>query len=238
MSLDRFMVDAYKAQHTVGRIADDGAVALRIAHVGDAAVTSVIVIPATGITLIDADGTSGSLAFGTYTTLGALADAINGLANWECKILDGLRTDSTDSSEIISTTITASVVNGETVWDVLSDTSVLQAYTYRCTYNRNVNINMPSGLHRVKLQGINYYADVNAPAANSVRVYEWDPSFKTETQIWGATSVDTTDTAITFASGQGLITAKYGNDLIVRVLDGTSLTNHASGYLQASYIKE
>lgn len=238
MSLDRFMVDAYKAQHTVGRVMDDTAVALRISHVGSATVTSVIVIPATGITLIDSDGTSGSLAFATYDTLGKLADVINGLANWECKILDGLRTDATTASQIVSTTITSAVKNGEVVWDALYDTSVLKAYTYRCSYNRNVNINRPSGLHRVKLQGINYFADVNAAAANSVRVYEWDPTYKTETQIWGATSVDATDTAILFASGQGLITANYGNDLIVRVLDGTSLTDHASGYLQASYIKE
>lgn len=238
MSLDRFMVDAYKAQGVVARVTDDTPVALRIAHTKNVAVTSVIVVPGTGITLIDADGTSGSLAFATYTTLGTLADAINALPNWECKIIDGLRSDSTGSSSIVSTTITASTYQGETVWDALWDTSVIKAYTVRASYDKNVTIEKAKGLHRVKLQGINYYANVNAAAANAVRVYEWDARFKTETQIWGSVSVDATDTAITFAGGLGLITANYGNDLIIRVQDATSLTDSTSGYLQAAYIKE
>ena len=236
-SQDSLQTRALAAENKVGRVVDDTPVAIRISHPGTEAVTSVTVDTATDIVLIDADGTS-TLAFATYTTIALLADAINALDNWECKVLDALRTDATDGSELVDGVISSSVLNGETIWDALQDTSVLQSMSYRCTIDRNVALNRPKGAHRVKLQEISYNCDVNGALANGVQVWEWDAANKTETQIWQATSVDAVDTSITFASGEGMITAGVGNDLIVRITDSTSLTDNDANFLQCPYIKE
>lgn len=240
-SLDFLKSRAYTAKYEVGRIVDDGAVPIRIKHVGTGTSTPTVVLSSTSslLTITDGAGTATAIDLSTaaYNTVGEVADYINGLANWSCKVLDALRADATDNMWIDGA-VTASVVDGETVFDIKTDTSAFKSLTYRCTYNRGVKNEKPSGLHRVKLQGITYNANVNAASANGVRVYEWDNRFKTETQIWQATSVDATDTAITFASGQGLITANEGNDLIVRVIDGTSLTDDAANFLQVSFTKE
>lgn len=235
-SLDFLNVRSLAAQNTVGRVVDDTPVAIRISHPGAEAVTSVTIVTATSLALVDADGTS-TLAFATYTTVALLADAINALDNWECKVLDGLRTDAT-ASKFVDGAITSSSLNGETIWDVKVDTSGLDSMTYRCTYDRNVSETKPKGSHRVKLQEISYNVDVSAGAANGVRIYEWDAANKTETQIWQALSVDATVTTINFASGNGMITSGDGNDLIVRVIDGTSITDSANNFLQCCYIRE
>lgn len=238
-SLDFLAARHYAAEGKSGRVLDDKPVALRISHPGTEAVTSVTVVTAASLTLIDADGTTAiDLTAAATNTVGEVCDYINTLANWKCKVLDALRDDSVASSQLVDGAITSAVINGERVWDCLVDTSVALCYTYRVTYDRNVQINRPKGAHRVKLQEVKYYANVNAASANAVRIYEWDAVNKTETQVWGAPSVDATETTHTFASGEGMITAGEGNDLIVRVLDGTSLTDSTSGYLQCVYIRE
>ena len=238
-SQDSLLARYYAAEGKVGRVVDDTPVAIRISHPGTEAVTSVTVNTAASIVLIDADGTTTiDITAAAYNTIGEVADYINSLDNWACKVLDALRSDAVDGSQLVDGAISSSVVNGETVWDVLQDTSVLKAMTYRCTYDRNVDLNRPKGAHRVKLQEFTYNLNVNAASANGVRVYEWDANNKTETQVWQATSVDATDTTHNFASGKGTITAGVGNDLIVRVQDDTSVTDADANFLQCVYIKE
>lgn len=238
-SYDSLAIRAYNSEDKVGRVVDDTPVALRISHPGTEAVTSVTVNTAASIVLIDADGTTTiDITAAAYNTVGEVCDYINSLDNWSCKVLDALRADAVNGSQLADGAITATVVNGETVWDAKVDTSVALAMTYRCTYDRNVALNRPKGAHRVKLAAIDYNCNINAASANGVRVYEWDATNKTETQVWQATSVDATDTSHTFASGQGKITAGVGNDLIVRVIDGTSLTDATANFLQCVYTRE
>lgn len=238
-SLQSAQLNYYNAQHDIGSVVDDTPVAIRIAHPGDEAVTSVTVNTAASIVLIDADGTTTiDITAAATDTVGEVVDYINALDNWSAKALDSLRADTVATSQLVDGAITSSNANGETVWDALQDTSVLLAMTYRCTYNRNVDLARPQGIHRVKLQEFSYNLDINAASANGVRVYEWDPVQKTETQIWRAVSVDATLTTHNWASGEGIITAGWGKDLIVRVIDGTSLTDAAGNFLQAAYIKE
>jgi len=238
-SLNSLMTKAYAAQETVGRVVDNTPIALRISHPGTEAVTSVTVATAATLTLIDADGTTTiDITAAATDTLGEISDYINGLDNWSCKVLDGLRSDSVASSELADGAITSSTVNGETVWDALVDTSVAVALTYRCTFDRNVDINRPKGGHRVSLKGFDYYANVGTGAADMVQIYEWDAKNREETQIWQALSVDATDTEVTFASGNGAITAGWGNDLIVRITDAATLTDADGNHLQCAYTKE
>lgn len=236
-SLDSAMIKAYQAQSTVGRVVDDTPVAFRIVHTdASAAVTSVTVTTATNIVLIDADGTS-TITFATYDNMGKVVDAINALDNWDCVILDALRADAS-ASVLVDGAITSSTLNGEVIWDALVDTSAAVFMTYRCAYSRNVNATRPKGGHRVKLQEFTYNVNIGTAAANKVRVYEWDNINKTETQIWQAASVDATSTTHNFASGNGMITAGYGNDLIVRITDAATMTDAAANHLQCVYIRE
>lgn len=226
------------AQTTGIRIAEDGAVALRIIHTSSDAVTSVVVTSATNIVLTDASGAS-TFTFGSgYGTLGLLADGINATANWECKILDGRRATLTTASNLVGGTLTANSKLGEWGYDVMLDTTNTFTFPIRCTYDRTAGNLFPASGHRVKLVSFEYVLDVGTAAADKVRVYEWDPVLKTETQIWGAASVDSTSTATSFDFSKAPIAAKEGNDLIVLVTDAAAITDAVTNYLQAVYTRE
>ena len=234
MSQDFLISRYYASEPTCGRIVDDTPVALRITHNSAVAITSVTVTSATGIVLIDADGTT-TIEFGTQDTLGAVADTINGSANWSCKILDALRADASDDVCIPNSAVTASIVNGESVYDVLVDTSVAVYLTYRCTINRNVSDVKPLGNHRVNLTRFTYNADIGTAAEDKVRIYKFDRANNSETQIWQATSADTADTTHTFANG---MSGGDDNDLIVRITDAAALTDNDDNFLQCEFTKE
>jgi len=234
-SLNSLKMRNLLAQTTGIRVAKNEPVALRITHVSDCAVTSVVVTTATGIVLTDADGAT-SAAFGTYDTLGKLADYINASANWKCKVLDGLRTTVTNASNLVAGTLTANSKLGEIGYDVMLDTVTTFTFPVRCTYDRSAKGLIPSAGHRVKLVSFDYNLNVGTAAANMVKIYEWDPVLKTETQIWQAPSVDTVATSHDFSKAP--ITAKEGNDLIVLVTDAAAITDTATNYLQVLYTRE
>lgn len=225
------------AQTTGIRVAEDGPVALRIVHVGTAAITSVVVTTATNIVLTDADGATTS-TFATDTTLGAVADRINASNNWRCKILDALRSTLTTASNLVAGTLTANVKNGESGYDVMLDTTTAFTFAVRATYDRSALDLKPANGHRVKVNSFEYVLDVGTAAADKVRVYEWDPVLKTETQIFSAASVDSTSTATSHDFTKAPITAKEGNDLIVLITDAASITDASTNYLQVLYTRE
>jgi len=235
-SLDYLEARYYAREPRVGRVTDDTPVMLRIKHVGSGttqAPTVVVSNTASTLTLTDgaASATTIDLSAAAYDYMGELCDYINSLASWECKLLDALRADASNNV-IVSTTVTAAVVNGETVFDILADTSATTKYCYRVTYDRGVQSNKPKGSHRVILKEIKYYADLTA-GANGVKVYECKADGKTETLIWTAAAVDTTETTHDLNDG---ICPGEGNDLVVQV-DATVVDN-ASGFLQCQYLRE
>ena len=203
-------------------ITSDQPVAIRLEYVGDGTITSVTVTTATDLVLVTSDGGTDTFTFSTFSTIGALADAIDAGGIFQAKVLDALRSDATTGSEILDGAITLS---SDGFFDVLSDTSTLLSITYRCAYDRNVKSAIPSGNHRVSLQQIQYLADVGTAAANSVQVWEYDRTNNIETQVYQTDSIDNTNTTLTFASGRGFITAGFNNDLIVRILDAGTLSN-------------
>ena len=237
-SLNSLQMRALAAQTTGLRIAEDEGVALRITHKKANLVTHVIV-SADGIELHDADGTLASGSLATLATLGAVADWINDQPNWDCRLLDALRaTVTTVGSTLITGTISATQLNGEWGYSIMLDSTLAFTFAIRCAYDRTVGNGIPLAGHRVKLVSFEYVLNVNAAAADKVRIYEWDPVLRTESQIWQAASTDNTATVTTHDFSKAPITAKEGNDLIVYITDAGSITNASTNYLQALYIRE
>lgn len=254
-SKDFLVARHYAAEDVVARVEADGskAICIREIHGGASTPTVVISNTSTTLTLTDSDGaaTAINLSAAAYNTFGELVDYINGLTSWECKLLDALRADLTDNVLVDGSVSSSVAESGETIFDVPVDSDAAFSITYRCSYNRDFDTikryaaapttgsslfeNKVKGSHRVNLSKFTYYANVGTDAsANSVRVYTYDPATQTETQIWGAKSVDSTATTVTFADP---LTAGDGKDLIVRVLDAGSLAD-ASLYLELEYTRE
>jgi len=230
-SLDSLYTRSLAKQNKVGRVVDDTPVVLRLREKAGSTSTPTVVLSNTSstLTLTDSAGTATAIDLSAAATnsVGEVADYINGLTGWECKILDALRTDLIDD-KLPNGSVSSSTVEGVTVFDLKSDTSALAEYKYRVTSDRGIGKTKPKN-RRVTLKSFTYYADLTA-AANCVRIYEWDSVNKTETQIWQAASVDTTVTTHDLGDG---ITVNEGNDLIV-MITGT-VVDHASGYLQCQY---
>jgi hypothetical protein len=238
-SLDAALTRKALAKHVVGSVVDDKAVAIRLRYVGTGTVTSVTTVTGTGITIITSDGGTDAYTFAVYTTVGALVDAINGDGIFEAKVLDSIRSEATDD-QFVDGAISSSVFRdggvSTTVWDVLVDTSAAKYSAYRLTFDRGFEREAQKRQHRVSLQEIVYSLNVSAAEADAVRVYEIDGT--TETQIFGRASVDTTETSIDFASGEGRIDAAFGNDLVVYIHDTTSITDADGNFLNAIGILE
>lgn len=221
-SLDSLTVRSLLKKGKVGYRVDDTGVALRIRSTGGHTVTHIITTGsgsgATALELHDSDAsTSIDVTAAAYDTLGELCDYINSLANWECKILDGLRSDSVNT-KLLEETAGTTVVDGVTYYDLHYDTSIFDAQTYRLTYDEHTATSgktKPAGSHRVSILEIDYYVNLTTPAADQVQVWECDGTV--ETQVLSKAGANTTETAITFASGEGRITANDGNDLVARV---------------------
>ena len=231
---------ALAAQTTSLRVVDDTPVALRIVHKAANAVTSVTSNAGT-LVLIDASGTT-TITYATAgtTTLGGVADKVNGLDNWDCKVLDGLRSQIVSAgSKFITGALTADVMNGELGYSLVVDTSATFFVPVRVSYDRSVGVGIPLAGHRVKLVNFAYMLDVGTAAADKVRIYEWDPVLFTETQIFSAASIKSTTVLTTHDFSAAPITAKEGNDLIVVVTDAASLADAAStNHLQVMYVRE
>ena len=238
-SKDYLLARHYAAEDIIGRVNADGPVAFRIRDIAEGTGTPTVVLSDTSsiLTLTDSDGTATAidLSDGAYNTMGEVSDYINSLGTWECKILDALRADATNNVLIDGSVSSSTTEDGVTVFDVLVDTSATFSLTYRCAYNRTFAIDQPKGSHRVNLSKFTYYANVGTDASfNSVRIYSYDPVSQTETQIWGATSVDSVATSHSFTDP---LTAGDSKDLVIRVLDAASLAD-AGAYLECEYTRE
>ncbi len=214
-SLDSVLTRQALARGVVRQANNDAAVGIRLRYLGTGTVTSVTVDSGTDFELITSDGGTDTYTFATYTTIGALADAINGDGIFEAKVMDALRSEGSDDWFLAASPVTPTVdENGVTIWDCVADTS--GAATIACVLSPFENFDMPKG-HRVHLQEIVYSAN-NTAAANTLQI--WKRKGTVETQIAGLTSVDTTITTVNFASGQGKITAGVDEEIVV-IVTGT-----------------
>lgn len=243
-SLDSLLSRSYAAETMTGRNVQDSIVALEIVPISAASTRSVTLTSNTNLVLINA-GVTLTCTFGSNSgTLGALVDRINTSPHFQARIIDGLRSTVTTSSVLIpNSAITSSVVNGETVYKVLMDSSVNDTYFYRVAMDRGVFNNdkgivkttLPLGSHRVKLLGIKYRINLSGATINGVKIYEYDPVALTETLIYTVPSVDDTETTLDFTDFP--LTAINGNELIVTVSD-SAVTDTLTNFLEVNYVRE
>ena len=238
-SLNSVQVKQALAKSVCGTVVNDTPVAIRIKYIGTGSVTTVTVDTDQDITLVSSEAgvaTTEEYTRIAYTTMGAMADAINNSQYWDARVVDALRADLTTGSPFVDN---ASVtISADGYYDALVDTSVTFNMTYRCAYDRGVNWaeQKPTGAHRVHLQSVVYRADIAQATANEFRIYEYNPTTLAETQVYQAASVDDVETTVNFANGEGKITSGWNNELIVRILDQTSLAD--GGYMYCTYIAE
>ena len=238
-SLSSLQEKANLAKNIVGTVVNDTPVAIRIRYAGTGTVTSVTVDTTDDITLVsveDGTTTTEEYLFSTYTTMGALAEAISNSAYWDARVVDALRADLTASSPFVDDATVD--LSSDGYYDALVDTSVSLNLTYRSAQFTSLfqAQRKPKGAHRVHLQGVTYYANIDGATANEFRIYEYNPITQSETQVYQAASVDAVETDVTFVNAEGKITSGWGNDLIVRVLDAGSMADGC--YMYSSYIAE
>lgn len=225
-SLDALLVRQALAQGTVVQVGSDSPVAIRLRYVGKGSVTSVTVTTATDIVTISTEGTK-TYAFATFTTIGAVVDAINKDGIFEAKILDELRS-AASASRLLTGAITAGTdTNGVRVWDVRLDTSTALRFVATITAHRDFD--QPK--RRVRLQEFVYNATLGAAGANNVEV--WLRRGTVETRVFAGASASAAVTTVNFASGRGSITGREGDELVVILKDGTSIADAPANFLRA-----
>lgn len=212
-----------------GLVGTDEPVSIRLRYKGTGTVTSVTVTTATNIVLITSDGGTDTYAFATYTTIGAVVDAINNDGIFDAMVLDALRADAS-ASAIVDGAVTVSTVEGTSVYDCLVDTSAALHISYRLTANRIPGLSSAPNAKRVHVKFFKYAVNMGTAAADSVRLYEIDGKVETKKRKW--LSVDTTATEVfNFSDGPLAVTAKPGNDVLVRVLDAATLADATTNYV-------
>ncbi len=226
-SLDSALTRKALSKGIVRQVTNDLAIGLRLRYVGTGTVTTVAVTTATSVVLTTSDGDTDTYLFSGYATLGALADAINGDAIFEAKVVDALRSENPDDFFVTSGSVAAGTDEyGVVIYDLVIDVS--GAATFSCVLSTtSPNFDRPEG-HRVSLQEILYYVD-NTAAIDGLTVWKRKAD-GTESELFHMLNVDTTDTTVNFASGQGEITLDSGEEFIVQ-FDGT-VANHTSNSIR------
>ena len=232
-SLESAQMRQALAKGVVRFVMEDTAIGLRLRYIGSGSVTTVAVTQATSVVLTTSDGGVDTYLFSSYSTLGALADAINADGIFEAVIIDALRSENPDDFFITSSDITAGTDgNGATCYDLLIDTSAALTQSV-CLSPLNPQFDMPKG-HRVSLQEIFYNVN-NTAAADGLTV--WKRKGTVETELFHMLNVDATDTTVSFASGEGKITLGPDEEFIVQV-DGTVTTAPTLNFIRLVGIYE
>lgn len=238
-SLESLSVRKLLAKGAILKVGTDTPVAIRIRHIGTSAVTSVTVTTGTNIVLIDAAGTTTS-TFATDDTLAKVVARINAASNWEAKLLDGLGSQASVSKLLDGAITSGFDGNGNVVWDVKQDTSAALEMGVCLSPFRDFD-SAKGG--RVTLKEVKYSVNMGTAAADSVQIYKRKLGNDvlgtgTESLVAGYLSVDTTETTINWASGEGYLTAGENEEIFVRVKDAATLADAAGNYVQVVGIVE
>lgn len=208
------------------RIVADQGVAFRIRYVGTpesaAGYADAVLVSATSLTLSvngvadSTVGASGVVAFATYTTLGAVVDAINLSSNWQAEIVAGLRSDAVNGSELLarSTSTFRPFVTVELPWDssdggVLGLDVLLEPGEAFGSADRAVQ-------HKVGLTRVIGLVNTSGGESINITAYELKPDkaavFKTLATFIAADNTEK-DSGATEVP---LVEAGFGNSILVR----------------------
>jgi hypothetical protein len=233
-SYDSLKVRNLLASGEIKQVGTDAPIAIRLKYKGTGSVTSVTVTTGTNIVLVTSDGGTDTYAFATYTTVGAVVDAINADGIFDAKVLDAVRSLAS-ATQFVNGAITAATEDGVSYYNVKVDTSAAKYFAVRLTYDRGFD-KAHKASHRVHLQEAKYYATLGAAAADMVLVYKVNGT--TETNVMSALSVSATETTINFASGEGKLSGANGEDIVVILKDAATLGDAAANYLRVTGIVE
>jgi hypothetical protein len=222
----------------------DAPVALAIKYVGSSVSATVTVVSATGITLkVGAVGaeaadtsvdTNGVVEFSTYTTLGAVADAINVSGNWKAEIVDGLRSDAVNGSQMLARSETTLAPAKTQVLSLFWDTSAHLAISYAISARRT-NLNATQKGKTSVFKACNSLINTSSGETTLLRVYSVSRDRASSTLLFTQVGADNTDLASTVAAGQGDVRSAVGEDLLVR-LSAANLPDSGAYLNVAGYV--
>ena len=230
-SFDGLMIRKLLRRGIVKQVGTNTPVALRIRYKGAGSPTSVVVTTGTNVVLTDSVTGAVTFTFASYTTMGALADAINGSVGWECKILDALRTDAS-VSKLTDGAVTSSVNSGITIWDLTTITANTKQFAVCFSYDRGFSkpIKLVQAGHVVKLLQARYFATLGGVAAGNFLVVERKGAV--ETTIYSALSVSASDTKEIDFTGTVDANITSDTDIVVVLKDGVTLADNAANFLR------
>jgi hypothetical protein len=204
------------------------AIRLRKANPDITSVTSIVNTTATLLTITSVGGNSDSAvySYGTHSTVGKLANAINDTGDFEAKVVDALRTDAT-ASAFTDGAVCAYVMDGENVWDLNVDIPTTLTISNLLTFDEGFK-KSHKAKHRVHLEEIKYYIDTTKASGSyaTLSIYERDIE-NVETLRYQVAASDTTVMAVNWCSGKGYITADNGGELLVRLTSTSSIARGA-----------
>lgn len=216
-SLDSALIKSTNKKGVVVQRLLDKSIGLRLFPTSAAGtVTSVTATQATSIVNVTSGGGTDTYLFSSYSTLGALADAIDADGMFDVMVVDALRSENPDDFFIEGAVTAGTDDNGEVCYDLLVDNSAAATWAV-CLSPLKPNKDMPKG-HRVHLLEVDYDVD-NTAAADTLKIYRRKTD-GTETLIYSATNTDGSAATLTWASGEAWITSNWDEELVV-FFDGT-----------------
>jgi hypothetical protein len=180
-------------------------------------------------------GAAGVVADQTYTTLGAMVDAINQSGNWRAEIIDGLRADVSTAALKTLSEHTMSPTRGE-VLTLFTDTSAYLALTYRISARRDNWFVSQKGKVSVFMQSRSL-CDIGSGVL-SLNIYDVDQTSGTTVKLASFTASDNTELSALIAGGVGELRSQVGHDLLVRFVGtgdfpDTTCYQSVAGYVLA-----
>jgi len=233
-SLDSLRTKAYGETGMVVQTGTNGSVAMRIRYISTGTVTSVTVGAANIVTVTVEAGvvTTKTYTYVAYTTMGTMIDAINADGLFQGRVLDCLRSLTCSAANLVQVAVTPGTdANGVIVWDIMIDTTGPDQLGVCLTNHRDFDF-IPGSI--MKLQEVVYAINFTGVAANKFQIWQRKPVSNIETQVYGALTVDTTETTLTFTDiADGFISAEPDVEFIVLGIDTGNLVDAAGNFLRA-----
>lgn len=219
------------------RIVADGSVAMTIRYIGTEA-SATVTVGSGDITLkhgaaaaeaADAGvGATGVIADGTYTTLGAMVDAINISSNWRAELVDALRSDVSTAALKTLSEYTFSPKNE--IVNLYVDTSAALCLT-RVISARRGDFKKTQKNKQAFLQAIKTLVNVGSGTL-SLSVYDVTADRSTTKTLFTAAGTDNTELSNTTFVDSPLM-SDWGHDLMVRYTTSVDLPD-TGAYLEVA----
>lgn len=187
-----------------------------------------------GETVDNTVGASGVVADGTYTTLGAMVDAINASPNWKAEIVDGLRSDASAAALKTLSAVTLSPVRTQ-VLGLFADTSASLNISYRISARRD-NWNMSQKGKQSILKESKSLVDITSGAL-SFSVFNVDPRSGATRLLASGVPSDNSEFTYNVGSGNGELRSDVGCDLLVRVAGSANLPDTGAYLRVAGFVE-